>query len=101
MNEDKPKPKESEPEPIRAYQEWSAHRYDPGHYLGGNLAPHLDKSRLGKSARRKAGLLLAVMAFMAIMGAVSSWPFSPALERVALIGLAALVTTAAYRMYRS
>ena len=102
MNEDKPKPKASdEPEQIRAYQEWSEHRYDPGHYLGGNLEPHLDQSRLGKSARRKAGLLLAVMAFMTIMATVSSWPFSAAIERVAWVCLTALLTAAAFRMYRS
>ena len=100
MNDDKPKAS-GEPREIRTYREWSAHRYDPGHYLGGNLAPHLDKSRLGPSARRKAGLLLGVMALISIMATVSSWPLSGPFERVAQVALTALVTAAAFRMYRS
>jgi len=98
---DRPKSKDSDAsEPLGAYQEWSEHRYDPRHYLGGNLAPHLDKARLGKSARRKAGQLLALMALMTILAAAASWQDSGALERAAWLGLAALTTAAAVRMYR-
>jgi hypothetical protein len=44
--------------PIENYIEWSKHRYDPGHYLGGTLPPHLRKNSLGPRARRLSGLFL-------------------------------------------
>jgi hypothetical protein len=51
--------KERKPDgPIENYIEWSKHRYDPGHYLGGTLQPHLRTNSLGPRARRLSGLFL-------------------------------------------
>ena len=45
-------------DPFGTYIEWADHRYDPGHYLGGNIPPHLSKSALGPRAQRLSGILL-------------------------------------------
>lgn len=45
-------------DPIGNYVEWARHRYDPGHYLGGTIPPHLRKSSLGPRARRLSGMML-------------------------------------------
>jgi hypothetical protein len=88
------------PELLRAYQEWSDHRYDPGHYLGGNIEPHLDRHRLGRRARKKAAVLIAIMAAMSGMATLSGWAESGAGGRMLMVGWTAFVLTAAIRMYR-
>lgn len=45
-------------DPIGNYIEWTHHRYDPGHYLGGTIKPELRKSSLGPRATRLSGMLL-------------------------------------------
>ncbi len=55
-------------DPFADYVEWTRHRYDPGHYLGGTLPPHLRKSSLGRKGRRNAGVLLMIMAVLAFGG---------------------------------
>jgi hypothetical protein len=45
-------------DPLGSYYEWVQHRYDPGHYLGGTIEPHLRKSSLGPRARRRSGMML-------------------------------------------
>lgn len=47
-------------DPFGTYVEWAEHRYDPGHYLGGTIPPHLRKSALGPRARRFSGIMLVV-----------------------------------------
>ena len=47
-------------DPIAEYIEWTEHRYDPGHYLGGNLPPDLRKSSLSPKGRRYSGIILIV-----------------------------------------
>jgi hypothetical protein len=53
-------------DPLGNYIEWAHHRYDPGHYLGGTIEPHLRKSSLGPRARRLSGLMLLVGGLMGI-----------------------------------
>ena len=43
---------------IDSYTDWTEHRYDPGHYLGGRIEPDLRKSSLGPRARRRSGMIL-------------------------------------------
>jgi hypothetical protein len=91
-------------DPIADYIEWTEHRYDPGHYLGGNLPPHLRKASLGPNARRRAGLFIVVTALMTVFGALSTVAFEESdspWERVPVAGLVVLTVSAAVRMYRS
>ena len=87
-------------DPFADYIEWAAHRYDPGYYLGGNLPPHLRKGSLGRNGRRRAGILIGLMAtgptalFIATV-------FSRPWEAVVYAGFAILLWTAAARMYRA
>jgi hypothetical protein len=87
-------------DPIREYTEWAEHRYDPGHYLGGTLEPHLRKNALGPRARRNAGWFLAVIALMTSAGALLSWSTQGGLERLATVSIAALTCAAAWKMFR-
>lgn len=45
---------------IDEYKEWAAHRYDPGHYLGGTIEPHLRMYALGPNARRAAAAYIGI-----------------------------------------
>lgn len=47
-------------DPFGTYREWSEHRLNPGHYLGGTIEPHLRKSELGPRARRLSGIMLVL-----------------------------------------
>lgn len=91
-------------DPIGDYVEWTEHRYDPGHYLGGNPPPHLSKSSLGPSARRRAGLFIGVIALMTVFATVAT-ATGPGVdspwEWAGMVGLVALTITAAVKMYRS
>jgi hypothetical protein len=51
-------------DPFADYIEWTNHRLNPGHYLGGNIPPDLHKSYLGPKGRRFAGFALILSAFM-------------------------------------
>jgi len=51
---------------IDEYKEWAANRYNPGHYLGGTIEPHLRKYALGPRARRVSAVFIG---FWAIAGA--------------------------------
>ena len=86
------------PDPLREYLEWARHRYDPGHYLGGTLPPHLRKNALGPRARKKAGLLLVVMTVLWLAAAAST---TDVLPRMLLVALGLLSAGAAWKMYRS
>jgi ribosomal protein S18 acetylase RimI-like enzyme len=62
-------PETEQPIPaIEQYEEWTTHRYDPGYYLGGQLAPHLDTSRMGPHAKRKSAILLGISALISTIG---------------------------------
>jgi hypothetical protein len=85
---------------IREYAEWAEHRYDPGHYLGGTLEPHLRKYALGSRARKRAGHFLAVGAILAFAAVGASWRTQETLENVASVSFAVLTSAAAWKMYR-
>lgn len=51
---------------IDEYREWAANRYNPGHYLGGTIEPHLRKYALGPRARRISAVFIG---FWAVAGA--------------------------------
>src|SRR5688572_5850390 len=53
-------------DPFKDQLEWLKHRYDPGHYLGGTIAPQLRLS-LGRRAKRAA----AVLAFLSGLGGLA------------------------------
>lgn len=59
------------PDPFALYLEWAQHRYNPGHYLGGTIEPHLRKASLGPRARRRSGQLLL---FSGTLGLLSFVP---------------------------
>jgi hypothetical protein len=59
-------------DPIGDYVEWTEHRYDPGHYLGGNVSPFLRKSRMSPRVRRLAAVPLAISALVASAGAIAA-----------------------------
>jgi len=86
---------------IADYVEWTEHRYDPGHYLGGNLPPYLRKTWLGPRARRRAGVFVAMLALPTLS------PFAPFLSSgsvgnaLGLSGLMLLTIAAAVKIYRS
>jgi GNAT superfamily N-acetyltransferase len=96
-----PAPESEQPIPlIESYKEWTANRYNPGHYLGGRLQPHLDQLRTGPRGKRVAGVLLAISAVTATIGfAVSTIDFDGP-EVVAGFILAVIMWMAAVRMYR-
>jgi hypothetical protein len=84
----------------RSYQEWVTHRYGPGHYLGGNIAPHLDTARLGARARRYSAALLGFMALVTALMAVGELRSGSWFHLAMALGLFALLTGAAIKMYR-
>jgi N-acetylglutamate synthase-like GNAT family acetyltransferase len=87
---------------IESYKEWTAHRYDPGHYLGGQLAPHLDTSRMGTHARRRSALLLVIIALITTGGYVSMLDAdSPVAARIAGTAISVMTWAAAARMFLS
>jgi hypothetical protein len=89
---------------IADYVEWTENRYNPGYYLGGNIVPHLRKSRLSRRGRRLSGALLAISGFMEVVVSIAfvrvddSWMKGAALLSVAL---ALLTCWAAVVMFRS
>lgn len=85
---------------IRSYQEWAAHRYEAGHYLGGNIAPHLDTTRIGARARRYSAALLGFMALVTAVMAVGELRSGSWFHLAMAWGLFALLTGAAIKMYR-
>jgi hypothetical protein len=81
----------------RSYPEWVTHRYDPGHYLGGNIAPHFDTARLGARARRYSTALLGFMALVTALMAVGELRSGSWFHLAMALGLFVLVTGAASR----
>jgi hypothetical protein len=53
-------------DPIADYVEWTENRYNPGYYLGGNIAPHLRKAELSPKGRRLSAVLLGVEGLIAL-----------------------------------
>jgi hypothetical protein len=85
---------------IESYKEWSANRYNPGHYLGGRLEPHLDQLRTGPTGKRIAGLLLGVSAAMTTLAVLSSAADLGRGESTAMAVIVVVTWVAAIRMYR-
>jgi predicted GNAT family N-acyltransferase len=95
-----PPPEVERPIPaIESYKEWSANRYNPGHYLGGRLEPHLDQLRTGRRGKRLAGLLIGVSALTATVGLLSMVGEFGRFEIVLSLAWAAVIWIAALRMY--
>jgi hypothetical protein len=95
-------------DPIGTYLEWAKHRYDPGHYLGGTIEPHLRKSSLGPRARRLSGLML-FFSGLAGLSLAAAFPYmdSPALSGVypyvifaMMAGVSLLTLAAGVGMFR-
>ena len=77
-------------DPIGNYVEWAQHRYDPGHYLGGTIEPHLRKSSLGPRARRRSGMMLVFggVGGLLLVSAFAFEPGSQALDVISYLTLA-------------
>jgi hypothetical protein len=97
-------------DPFGTYVEWAEHRYDPGHYLGGTIAPHLRKSTLGPRARRLSGIMLVVsglcsaLSFLVLTGGAASSEYPRTLSYLALIleiAVSLLLIVAGAVLYRS
>jgi hypothetical protein len=88
-------------DPIADYVEWTEHRYDPGHYLGGNLPPDLRKSSLSPKGRRYSGAMLLLGGAMGLVMTIA-WASEiggEALVMAAFYSLLSLV--AGFVMFRS
>ena len=95
-----PPPEVEEPIPaIESYKEWSANRYNPGHYLGGRLEPHLDQLRTGRRGKRLAGLFLGLSALIATVGPLSLVDEFGRFEIIFGFLWTAVIWIAAVRMY--
>jgi hypothetical protein len=91
-------------DPIADYVEWTNNRYNPGHFLGGNIPPYLRKSSLGPKARRLAGLALAgaaVLGLGTVAGILSKAEEFPQVQLMFAVALEALIVCAAVAMFRS
>ena len=86
-------------DPFADYIEWTEHRYNPGHYLGGTLPPHLRKASLGRRGRRLAGVFLAGIAILT--GASGVLDFRSWWERLLYVPIVVLIATAAVKMFRA
>src|SRR6185436_12117691 len=95
-------------DPFGTYQEWANHRYDPGHYLGGTIEPHLRTSELGRRARRMSGgmlLLAGASGLLWLLPSLQTAADVPRglqyLEVLSICAISALVIAAGVIMYRS
>ena len=95
-------------DPFGTYQEWANHRYDPGHYLGGTIEPHLRTSELGRRARRMSGgmlLLAGASGLLWLLPSLQTTADVPRglqyLEVLSICAISALVIAAGVIMYRS
>ena len=91
-------------DPFADYIEWTNNRYNPGHYLGGNLPPALNKSALGPKGRRLAGLMLGVSAVLSFVSLLAFAPFLRDFSRAQVVvsgAIVVLIAAAALSMYRS
>ena len=91
-------------DPFADYIEWTNNRYNPGHYLGGNLPPELRKSAMGPKGRRLSGLLLGVSALLSLVPLLAFAPFLREFSRaqtVVSVAVVVLIAAAAVSMYRS
>jgi ribosomal protein S18 acetylase RimI-like enzyme len=85
---------------IESYKEWTANRYNPGHYLGGRLEPHIDQLRTGPRGKRVTGLLLGVSAlFTTVAAFITAYEFGSA-EIIGVLVIAAVQWIAAIRMFK-
>jgi hypothetical protein len=89
------------PDAFVDYIEWTEHRYDPGYFLGGNLPPHLRSASLGPHARRRAGVLIGIMAFVMFGGGLMTLAGGFSAVSVPSVALVLIVLFAALKMYRS
>ena len=79
---------------IGDYVEWTEHRYDPGHFLGGNLPPYLRKSSLSPRGRRRMTWVMVVSAVTTAASVVvwSAFGGGPGWVEVPFLVLMAAVT---------
>jgi hypothetical protein len=91
-----------EPNMIDEYKEWAANRYNPGHYLGGTIEPHLRKYALGPRARRVSSVFIGfgaaigvgVIAAVLLMGDAAGGPA----DLIFISAYTVLVGAAAWKM---
>jgi hypothetical protein len=91
-------------DPFADYVEWSNNRYNPGHYLGGNIPPYLRKSSLGPRASRRMATGLAVSAALALGIFLITLAWSEpdfGLSMMLSAGWVVLVSCAAVAMFRN
>lgn len=92
------------PDPFADYIEWSNNRYNPGHYLGGNIPPYLRKSSLGPRASHRMGVSLAISAILGFAVLLTALPWSQrdfGLSMVVSVVSVVLVGGAAVAMFRN
>jgi hypothetical protein len=87
--------------PIENYIEWSKHRYDPGHYLGGTLPPHLRKDSLGPRARRLVGLLLLFSGLGNVVLTIAAGLETAWMDALLSSGLSLLLIAAGFALLES
>jgi len=91
------------PDPFADYIEWSNNRYNPGHYLGGNIPPYLRRSRLGAKASRRMGISLAISASLGaglVLIDLASLERGLGLSEIISAALVVLIGCAAVAMFR-
>jgi hypothetical protein len=89
-------------DPFADYVEWSDNRYNPGHYLGGNLPPYLRKSSLGPRASRRMGIALTISACIGAGTLLVTLPWPESGISVMFSAAGVLLTgCAAVAMFRS
>lgn len=90
-------------DPIADYVEWTENRYNPGYYLGGNIAPHLRKAELSPKGRRLSAVLLGVSGLIEIGASITFIPESTLFWGAYLLAFVPgiLFCWAAVVMYRS
>jgi len=91
-------------DPIADYIEWTNNRYNPGHYLGGNIPPYLRKSDLSPKGRRLEGVSLAISALLGLGSIAVFLPWAEEFSNVPLVlsaAFVALIGWAAIAMFRS
>jgi len=98
--------KRREDDPIADYVEWSNNRYNPGHYLVGNLPPWLRNLNRSPKRRRDVGISMLISAVLGVATLVTIVPAAGGLSGaevelwVAFVALVGWVSLALFRPAR-
>ena len=63
-------PEAEEPEDFREYREWIENRYNPGHFMGGNLPPYLRPTGTRRRGQKLLGWGLILLGVVTALYAV-------------------------------